>query len=295
MGSKFVESGCMGKYNNLMKKMLNYNMNKFRIVISSILIFNFLMTCVIAESDIINEFWSTNGYDWGVRLAPYEFLCYATRDRPKETGTQTTKEKAIEIAKNFMNKNIKFFGIESYQFFDIKLKDSGSFYFWTIDFVGKMHEDLPPPEIYIRILMTSDGQPYAIGDIDAYNTEIGDLIKPLISENKAIALAKQYSGSNEEPTNYKITNDEDDRLVWDIKFSAPENKEVLIDAKTGNLISIKKTENLRQLELLNKQSYNPFLMITFFIIVVAIILVMFVFIKRMRRSGIKDSEMELNQ
>jgi membrane-associated HD superfamily phosphohydrolase len=143
--------------------------------------------------------------------------------------------------------------------------------------------------------MTSDGQPYAIGDIDAYNTEIGDLIKPLISENKAIALAKQYSGSNEEPTNYKITNDEDDRLVWDIKFSAPENKEVLIDAKTGNLISIKKTENLRQLELLNKQSYNPFLMITFFIIVVAIILVMFVFIKRMRRSGIKDSEMELNQ
>ncbi len=280
MGSKSVKGDYMGKYNNLTKKLLNYNMNKFRIITSSIIIFHFFMTSVIAQSNTIEGFGATNGYEWGVRVTSFEVLCYASRDRPEETGIQITEERAIEIVQNFMDKNIDFFGIESYQLHDVKLKDSELFSFWIIDFVGKMHEELPPPEIYIRVLMTSDGQPYTIGDIDAYNTETSDLIKSSISGNQAIESAQSGIGSGQEPMDCALTSD-DDHLIWNVKFGDPENKEVLVDANTGEILSIKSTEEPFKSVDFSKLP-SPIIIITFSIIIIGVILIMLFFRKRGR-------------
>lgn len=67
-----------------------------------------------------------------------------------------------------------------------------------------------------------------------------------IQETQAIESAKEEIGTYGEPAKsllgiYTEPNETEGRLVWNMTFDEPDNKEVLVDAVTGEVLSVKTT------------------------------------------------------
>ena len=114
---------------------------------------------------------------------------------------------------------------------------------------------------------------------------------PILSDD-AVELAQSGVGSTSNPKDSNLqvytetdeTGNETSYLVWNITFGEPENKEVLVDANNGEIISIKiiaKAPNLKSLYLI-------FIII---IILVSVIVISIFLIRKMKKEG-KLSEFE---
>ena len=144
--------------------------------------------------------------------------------------------------------------------------------------------------------MTRDGQVYAIGDIDSFTFRTMALFqRDEIPKTKAIEEAQKNIGSNTKPVETKLIssveiNDTDYPLVWAIKFGDPDNKEVLVDAKTGEVLPIKSIKPPLKLGTLGQLLSNPFVMIALSLVIIGIIFITFFFIERIRKVREKEGE-----
>lgn len=272
-------------------------MNSKKIILS-ILIFSLIISLVFAI-DNAEEFRNRNGKEWYVAVTPEGLILTAYRFRPDEIGPPISREKAIETAKNFLDKNSDIIGLENFKYVYDQLNNAEHFSYWTIDFKADIINGMMPPHSYLKVFMTRDGQVYAIGDIDMMTIDFVDSFqKDTIPENKAIESAKTETGSNSEVSSAELAskiqiNGTTYPIVWDIKFGSPDNKEVLIDAKTGKVLSTKEIGNVSKLTIFSLFS-NPLFLLTSPIIAIIIIFVIFIFVKRMRSSKKEDSLMASN-
>ena len=256
----------------------------------------FLTPLVFAEEDYAEIFMIRNGRDWYVETTSNGLVNFAFKTRPEEKGEPLSREQAVETARGFLEENSDCLGLSNFVYVYDELNEGEYFSYWIIDFNGDVVTELIPPHTYFRTFMTRDGQVYAIGDIDFYNIENIALIQgDTIQQNEAIELAQRSIESGSSPVDIKLVkdvkiNDTDYSSVWDIKFNDPEG-EVLIDAKTGKVLSIKRTKS--RLGILSKLLSNPFVMIAFSVVVIGIIFVMFFFIKRIKE--LREGELEVNR
>lgn len=259
---------------------------KSKKIILLILIFSLTISLAFSQ-DNAEEFRNRNGNEWYVKLTSQGLIFFAYRLRPDEKGSPLSEKQAIVTAKNFLDKNSQIIGLENFVYTYDQLNHAKSFSYWTIDFKGEIINELTPPHTNIRVFMTNDGQVYAIGDVDFYTIDaIDSFQKDTITEDQAIESAKNSAGINSEVTSSELItkmeiNETAYPFVWDIKFN---NKEVLVDAKTGKVLSIKENEKLFKSEIFSNLLSYPFMMTIFFIIIIGIIFIMFLFTKKIRKS-----------
>lgn len=218
-------------------------MNSRTIISSLFVIFILISPFVLGQENIIDEFKRENGEEWDVKLGSWGLIIYASRPYPDEAGAFIAEERVISIAKDFLKRNSDLFGIESFTFSSVIFIETEPFHLWVVDFTGKTYGGTLPPEIYLRMHVTRDGQISAVGDIDMFGTEnVGDVIP----ESDAIDVAKEEIGTDQEPAQLNLgvftePNETEPRLVWNISFNDSEKKEVLIDATDGSVLSVRST------------------------------------------------------
>jgi hypothetical protein len=245
----------------------------------------FLINLYNVNAYIVNDFKAKNGNEWNVKLDPMGYISYAERPRPTEIGNKTTKEEAISIAENFFSENKIFFRVESFSYNFAEFKTIGSDDVWIVDFVTVAIGGNMPPEIYIRIFMTPDGQLYRVGDIDMVGGW-GGFEQP-INENVAKDIAKEVSGANGNPQQsnligYMPKDGTEEIPVWNITFGEPNNKEVLIDAYKGEVISVKSIEKKENQIIELSVNYSKII-----ILIVVVLIGVSIFIIKKRRHKIE--------
>jgi hypothetical protein len=300
MGAKSIKSDNVGKHNNLTKKPnIIIDIVKFQKIMFWLVIILLIFPVVTALENPEENFRNRNGKEWNVKAASNGLIMYAYRLRPEEKGQPLSREQAIETVKKFLDDNSDILGLGNWNYRYDELAETEYLSYWRIDFNGDILTGLIPPHTYYRTFVTRDGQVYAIGDIDFYNEENIELFqRDTIPETKAIEEAKKSIGSNTKPvetklmTNIKINNS-DYTFIWDIKFGDPDNKEVLVDAKTGEILSTKSIKNPLKLGALGQLLSNPFVMIALSLVVIGIIFITFFFIERIRK--VREKEGEENQ
>jgi hypothetical protein len=138
---------------------------------------------------------------------------------------------------------------------------------------GKTFEGKIPPQIIVKILMTKDGQVYAMGDEDMFGGEPPEF-EPPVTKTEAIKSAQEGIGGNQGPSDANLQeyslNETEPKRVWNITFGQPENKEVLVDATTGEILSIKTISGF-DLNKILEFFKNPYSIISIILIVIAII------------------------
>jgi len=140
--------------------------------------------------------------------------------------------------------------------------------YYCITFKGEI-----PPSIILKIVMTRDGQIYAMGDEDMFGDE-PPVFEPPVTEDEATESAKEGIGSNQEPSDVNLQeiplNETESKRVWNITFGQPKNKEVIVDATTGEILSIRSISRFdfnKILEFLK----NPYSIIVIILIVIALV------------------------
>jgi hypothetical protein len=229
-----------------------------------------------------DRFKQENGEEWNVMLNPWGYVSYAYKTRPEETGLSLTEEEVIIKTENFMEKNSEYLGIEAFSFSNIHFTEYETHSLWTVGFEGETIGGEIPPQIYLVVLLTKDGQIYAIGDVDLIGTEIDEEdVDDIILEDEAIDSASEQVGNDESPAKTELETitemgEKEPRKVWKITYDEPINKEVIVDAKTGEIINVRSTD----LDFLN----NPYLILGLIVIIIAIITT-FLLKKRHRKKN----------
>ncbi|MCX8178828.1 MAG: hypothetical protein N3D75_03295 [Candidatus Aenigmarchaeota archaeon] len=206
-------------------------------------IFALIFFISIAFAQTIDEqFKQINGYDWAVETYDWGYISSAAKQRPNEFFQEINQEQAIIIANDFLLKNAKFFGVERINYTDsAKIVDIEKKYSWVVVYQGQMFEGLPIVDTHTTVIMTSDGQIYAVGNLRYYFQEDENLIEG-ISQNDAIEAAKEHLGTDSEPDKVSrlIKVDEesnfDKYITWNISYNCPIGSDVFVDAN-GNVIS----------------------------------------------------------
>jgi len=274
-------------------------MNYKKIILFA-MIFSLIVSVGFAQ-DHAEEFKNKNGKEWFVEMTPEGIIFFAYKTRPDERGSPLSRDKAIEAAKGFLDDNSEIIGLGNFVNIYDELKQSNYFSYWVIDFDGEIIRGIMPPHMYVRIFMSRDGQVYAIGDLDSFTLRTMALFqRDEIPETKAIEEAKKSIGSDTKPVETKLMsnvkiNDTDYPFVWDIKFGDPDNKEVLVDAKTGEILSTKPIKPPLKLGALGQLLSNPFVMIALSLVVIGIIFITFFFIERIRKVREGEKKLEGNQ
>ena len=243
--------------------------------------FLLMISHVFAEEDYAEIFMIRNGNDWHVETASSGFVNFAYKPRPEEKGEALSREQAIETANGFLEMNSDCLGLGNFVYSYDELNEGEYFSYWIIDFSGVTTLGIMPPHAYLRIFMSRDGQVYALGDIDFYKLENVVLIQgDIIQEDEAVETAQEKIESVSAPTDVELLTSEDDNYpyLWRIEF---DNKEVLVDAKTGEVLSIKSTKESSKLIDFSEPP-SPIMLIMFFIIIMGINIILLFFIKRKR-------------
>jgi hypothetical protein len=121
-----------------------------------------------------------------------------------------------------------------------------------------------------------------------------ELLDPLLDipppGKSAIEKAKEWINTDQEPIQSTLgtyqekneTGETEYILVWNITFGEPENKEVLIDAETGEVLSVRSTRKT----FLQKFSWiHLYEAIVVFVFIAMCIYIVKVFIKRRKIEG----------
>lgn len=268
VGSKSIKSNGVGKMN-------------YKILIASIIIF-----AMVNAQTIDEQFKQINGYDWGVELAEWGYIISANKPRPTESGQQITQQQAIEIANSFLTVNANFFGMEHLNYTEsAKITDTEGFKSWVVVYEGQRFEGLPVTDTHTTVVMTEDGQVFAVGNL-RYQFEEEIPIEPSISEQQAVKEAQSGIPTEQEPIQTQIAikgvsngTHINPRLVWNIKFDCPLAKVVDVDANTGEILEIKNLEIECEAEM-NYVMYVAIASVTFGLIATIIL------IKRKSKKGI---------
>jgi len=110
--------------------------------------------------------------------------------------------------------------------------------------------------------------------------------EPPVTKNDAIESAKEGINSNQEPSDiirqeYPI-NEEESKRVWNVTFGEPDNKEVIVDAETGEILSIRNTGSEFDLNKILEFFKKPYSIIA--IILILIVLIGVIIYKRRKTS-----------
>jgi hypothetical protein len=251
----------------------------------------FLMSWYSVNAYIVNDFKAENGDEWNVKLDPLGYISYAERPKPTEIGNKKTKEEVISIAENFLSKNKNFFRVGSFSYNFAEFKTIGSDDVWIVDYITRTLpiflgvEPGTPPDIYIRIFMTPDGQVYRVGDIDMVGGQSG--YDQPINENVANDIAKDVASVNGNPQQSNLIgfmpkDGTEEIPVWNITFGPPDNKEVLIDAFKGEVISVKSIEKKENQTIELSANYSKII-----ILIVVVLIGVSIFIIERRRHKTK--------
>ncbi|MEM0473381.1 MAG: hypothetical protein QXF88_01510 [Candidatus Aenigmatarchaeota archaeon] len=240
----------------------------------------FFISIAFAQT-IDEQFKQINGYDWAVETYDWGYISSAAKQRPNEVFQEINQEQAISIANDFLLKNAKFFGVESLNYTEsVKIVDIEKKYSWVVVYQGQMFEGLPIVDTHTTVIMTSDGQIYAVGNLRYYFQEDEDLIEG-ISQNDAIEAAKEHLGTDSEPNKVSrlIKVDEENNfdkyITWNISYNCPIGSDVFVDAN-GNVIS---QENKRCTE--NKK-FN----LLFIILILPLVFFATKILNKIKRKGI---------
>lgn len=258
----------MNSYDDRMKKFILK-------ILFTMIIFLLIITDVFSQEDLVKKFREENGNEWQIALGPWDYIIVAKRDFPAIKGENVTENQAKEIAENFLTKNAAFFGVESFIFIQSNFIWTESEEYWMFGYNGKTFEGKIPPQIIIKILMTKDGQVYAMGDEDMFGGEPPEF-EPPVTKSDAVKTAQEGTGSDKEPSDANAIkdyplNETDSRRVWNITFGQPENKEVIVDATTGEILSIKSTTPKFDFNKISEFFKNPYSIVSIVLIVIAII------------------------
>ena len=262
-------------------------MNVIKSIFSFTIIFLLSFTFVLA--DVGSDFRNRNGNEWVIGSYPWGYINLATRSRPEDIGPNITNTEAIEIAEEFMSRNLDLFGIESLTFYNTYEEGVGGNRSWVVEFIGDAYEDLPVTKLDMMILMTLDGKIFGVGDVEVCTTVFQDILQgyypiPQVSENEAINSAQESTGIGDKPieTNleYVPSNETgifDYKLAWEVTFN---NKKVIVDAESGNVLSIESTKEKFNLKFFEHD--------IFIIIVIVVILIGIYLFRRRRISNINN-------
>lgn len=252
-------------------------------------IFLLIISMVYAE-DYTELFKIRNGNEWYVETASNGLVLYAYKIRPEEKGTPLPRGEIIETARKFLEDNSDCLGLSNFVYKYDEFNEEEDFSYWIVDFEGNLISGLIPPHTYLRIFMTRDGNVYSLGDIDFYSLgNIAIIQGNIIGKDKATESAEEDIETTKPPINAELMTNfkKDDAaypFVWKIEFGDPDNKEVLIDAKTGKVLSIKSVEESAESVNWNKLFSNSRIIAIFFVILIVVIIIVLILIKRKGRQ-----------
>jgi hypothetical protein len=222
LGTEFDKGGCLAKIK---------------------LFVTLLLTLITVNAQTIDElFRAENGNEWAVEVAEWGYVLSAARPRPNGTG-EVSEEQAIQISNQFLEKNAKYFGMESLNYTQsAQIKDREGKRSWVVVYEGQKFEGLPVMDTHTTVLLTLDGQVYAVGNL-RYHFDT-DVEESAISQGEAVEKSKEVLGTEEDPVIVKkqikpIFEDKTKpQVVWNISYGCPLNKNVIIDGR-GNVIEIR--------------------------------------------------------
>ncbi|MBU5689111.1 MAG: hypothetical protein KQA41_02710 [Candidatus Aenigmarchaeota archaeon] len=240
-----------------------------------------LIIGLVSAQTIDEMFRVENGNEWAIEVADWGYILSVARPRPQEVQTPKTQEEAIQISNTFLEKNAKYFGIESLNYTDSALiTDIEGKKSWVVVYEGQRFEGLPVMDTHTTVIMTLDGQVYAVGNLRYHFEE--DVIPTSISIDEAKEKAKEVLNTKEEPIEIKKQvkaiieqNKTKPEIFWNITYGCPINKDVLINSK-GEIISIKESQNICEKKEIKYLFLLPFLVLIVFLL----------FSKKKRRKGI---------
>ena len=253
-----------------------------------------LITPEIFSQSLADQFRQENGNEWQVAIGPWNYINYVQKNIPEITGNDVIEEQAKEIAESFLDKNAAFFGVESYSFvqsgfINMGDEDSWMLTYYCITFKGEI-----PPSIILKIVMTRDDQIYAMGDEDMFGDE-PPVFEPPVTEDEAIESAQEGTGINQEPSDVNIQeiplNETESKRVSNITFGLPENKEVIVDATTGEILSIKSTASRFDLNKILELLKSPYSIVS--IILILIVLIGVISFKKKKTSSLNKLKIQV--
>lgn len=201
-----------------------------------------MMNVVVAQS-IDDMFRLKNGNEWAVEVAEWGYILSATKERPKETGKELEKDEAVKISNEFLQANAQYFGIKELNYTDaVIIKDHQGRKSWVIVYEGQRIEGLPVTDTHTTVIMTMDGQIYAIGNL-RYSFE-EEILTESVSKEDAVENAKEALNTILEPKEVKkqiLPKKENETLkpevIWNVSFSCPINKDVFV-GKEGEILKV---------------------------------------------------------
>ncbi|MFN6991956.1 MAG: PepSY domain-containing protein, partial [Fervidobacterium sp.] len=255
---------------------------KYKILIASLIIF-----AMVNAQTIDEQFKQINGYDWGVEVAEWGYITSANKPRPTESGLKINQQQAIQTANSFLSINANFFGMESLNYSEsAKITDAEGYKSWVVVYEGQRFEGLPVTDTHTTVIMTEDGQVFAVGNL-RYQFEEEVSVKPSVPKEEAVEQAQSAIPTEQEPTQTQIAikgvsngTHINPRLVWNVKFGCPLAKAVDVDAKTGEVLEIKNLEIDCEIKT-NYIIYSAIVSVILFGLIIAIVL-----IKKKNRKGI---------
>lgn len=255
---------------------------KHRIIKLLLLVVVLVLPIVIAQPDIVQEFEALNGEGWNITVAPWGYITFVAKEKPKTIGQPISEQEAISLAEGFLEINKQFFGMEAVTFEKIEMSGSGEtpYLLWIIDFEGQFYKGLPVADTYTRVLMTVDGQIYGVGNKRYALEDIN--VEPSFPENQAILIAKGWINATKEPVDsilnlIVIENGTglNYGLVWKIFFGDPDNMEVLIDAMNGSVLGTSPYFGIEGMKK-NEKQHSMIILVSIF---TAVLITVFVKIK----------------
>jgi len=250
------------------------------------LIISVLIISSVTASSIEEHFKEVNGDEWSVEVADWGYITNAAKPRPIEVNQPIDQNQAIQNAVNFLNQNLNFFGMEHVNYTEsAKITERNGLKSWVVVFEGQKLEGLPITDTHTTVILTEDGQVFAVANLRYYFEE-EVLTEQLISKEEAIEKAQEFLQTEQKPNNVEKTikdvikenNELEPRLVWNVVFGCPNPKSINIDAKTGDILNV---ENLNK----NCNAINN-IVIYLVIALSTIISFVFIVISRKRKKGV---------
>jgi len=204
--------------------------------------FVLLLILIVTNSQTIDELFRTeNGNEWAVEVAEWGYVLSAARPRPNSFG-EISEEQAIQVSNQFLEKNAKYFGMESLNYTEsAQITDRDGKRSWVVVYEGQKFEGLPVMDTHTTVLLTLDGQVYAVGNL-RYHFDT-DIEESIISQEEAVEKSKEVLITEQNPIIVKkqikpiVEEQVKPQILWNISYGCPANKNVIIDDK-GNLIEI---------------------------------------------------------
>jgi len=201
-----------------------------------------LLISLVSAQTIDELFRAENGNEWGVEVAEWGYIISAARPRPESHG-EISEERAIQISNEFLEKNAKYFGMESINYTQsAQITDREGKKSWVIVYEGQKFKGLPVMDTHTTVIMTLDGKVYAVGNL-RYHFET-EPIPSAISQEEAVKAAKDALMVDESPLEVKkqikpvIDEKIEPKIVWNVSFGCPINKNVIVDGD-GKIVEVK--------------------------------------------------------